>query len=156
MWIVYLPYLGQIFCYSCSYFHFVLSFSRRLSLMAILPTIMKVINLNLNNKTTYYKASRDVSSAESGSATPLFEDEDDLYDPLDSLDCSVPDIEPSSLHPDHSSVFLSPPHSDPTFLSPSDTVSVACRRSSIICVRKGRGQESHHQQGRNDLPQLSS
>ncbi len=35
------------------------------------------------------KASRDVSSAESGSATPLFEDEDDLYDPLDSLDCSV-------------------------------------------------------------------
>ncbi len=111
--------------------------------MAILPTIMKVINLNLNNffdkkqnKTTYYKASRDVSSAESGSATPLFEDEDDLYDPLDSLDCSVPDIEPSSLHPDHSSVFLSPPHSDPTFLSPSDTVFVACRRSSIICVKE--------------------
>ncbi len=110
--------------------------------MAILPTIMKVINLYLNNvfykktknKTTYYKASRDASSAESGSATPLFED--DLYDPLDSLDCSVPDIEPSSLHPDHSSVFLSPPHSDPTFLSPSDTVSVACRRSSIICVKE--------------------
>ncbi len=111
---------------------------------------------NLNNKTTYYKASRDVSSAESGSATPLFEDEDDLYDTLDSLDCSVPDNEPSSFHPDHSSVFLSPPCSDTTFLSPSDTVSVACRRSSIICVRKGRGQESHHQQGRNDLPQLSS
>ena len=113
------------------------------NLMAILPTIMKVINLNLNfflikkqNKTTSYKASRDVSSAESGSATPLFEDEDDLYDPLDSLDCSVPDIEPSSLHPDHSSVFLSPPHSDPTFLSPSDTVSVACRRNSIICVKE--------------------
>ncbi len=91
--------------------------------MAILPTIMKVINFNLNYKTTYYKASRDVSSAESGSATPLFEDEDDLYDPLDSLDCSVPDIEPSSFHPDHSSVFLSPPYSDTTFLSPSDTVS---------------------------------
>ncbi len=68
--------------------------------MAILPTIMKVINLNFKfflikkqNKTTSYKASRDVSSAESSSATPLFEDEDDLYDPLDSLDCSVPDIE---------------------------------------------------------------
>ncbi len=40
------------------------------------------------------------------------------------------------MHPDHSSVFLSPPHSDPTFLSPSDTVSVACRRSSIICVKE--------------------
>ncbi len=105
-------------------------FSVMKNLMVILPTIMKVINLNLKikeqNKTTSYKAFRNVSSAESGSATPLFEDEDDLYDPLNSLDCSVPDIKPSSLHTDHSSVFLSPPHSDPTFLSPSDTVSVAC------------------------------
>ncbi len=70
------------------------------------------------NKTTSYKVSRNVSSAESGPATPLFEDKDDLYDPLDSLDCSVPDIEPSSLHPDHSSVFLSPPPFRPHFSFP--------------------------------------